>query len=141
MRTFLDFTTAVRSINIKNASKRMSNYSSCIFILTQLIGFDKGDNGEKLTLPDQVEIDALVQLKNFLEYSHMQSSFNDGSSSYEMKMVENNESLWPCNYCTYNNPIELNSCQMCALPRNVCANQHEYSTTKNYIYVLFVQYL
>ena len=90
----------------------MSNYSSCMVILTQLIGFKKSDNGEKLTLPDEVEIDTLVELKNFLE----------------MKMVENNESLWPCNYCTYNNPIELNSCQMCALPRNVCANQHEYST-------------
>ena len=106
----------------------MSNYSSCIFVLTQLIGFDKSDNGEKLRLPDQVEIDTLVQLKNFLEYSNMQSIFNDESSSNEMKMVENNESLWQCNYCTYNNPIELNSCKMCALPHNVCANLHEYST-------------
>ena len=98
----------------------MSNYESCIFILTQLIGFEKSDNGEKLTLPDQVEIDTLIQFRNFL-----QSTFNcndESSSPYEMKMVDNNKSFWSCNHCTYDNPIELNTCQMCALPRNVCVN-------------------
>ena len=96
----------------------MSNYQSCIFILTQLIGFEKSDNDEKITLPDQVEIDTLVQFKHFLQDSNIiESNLNDESSSYEMKMVENNDSFWSCSHCTYNNPIELNTCQICALPR------------------------
>ena len=93
----------------------MSNYQSCIFILTQLIGFEKSDNDEKITLPDQVEINTLVQLKNFLQDSSIiESNLNDELSSYE--------TFWSCIHCTYNNPIELNTCQMCALPRNVCGN-------------------
>ena len=115
--------TTNRRINIKNASKRMSNYSSCMFILTQLIGFEKTYNGETITLPDRVEIDTLIQFKDFLQGSNIQSIFNDElSSSYEMTMVENNESFWSCNHCTYNNLVKLNTCQMCGLPRNVCLN-------------------
>ena len=123
-----------RSINIKNASKRMSNCSTCIFILTQLFGFEKNDNGEKLTLPDQVEIETLMELKNFLQHNNILSIFNDESSSYEMKMIEPNESFWPCNHCTYNNPIELNTCQMCSLPHNVCTKQREYSIINKEIF-------
>ena len=99
----------------------MCNYESCIFILTQLIGFEKSDNDEKITLPDQVEIDTLVQFKNFLQDSNIQSNLND-ELSYEMKLVDNNKPFWSCSHCTYNNPIELNTCKMCNLPRNVCVN-------------------
>ena len=102
----------------------MCNYSSCTFILTQLIGFEKSDNDEKLTLPDGVDIDTLVEFKHFIQYSNIESN---QLSSYEMKMVDNNETFWSCNHCTYNNPIELNTCQICALPRNVCVNQCQYS--------------
>ena len=105
----------------------MSNYESCIFILTQLIGFDKSDNDEKITLPDGVEIDTLIQFKNFLQVgSIIESNLNDELSSHEIKMVDNNETFWSCSHCTYSNPIELNTCQMCALPRNVCVNQCQY---------------
>ena len=96
----------------------MSNYESCIFILTQLIGFQKSDNDENITLPDQVEMDTLVQFKNFLQDSIIKSSLNDELSSYE--------TFWSCIHCTYNNPIELNTCKICALPRNVCVNQCQY---------------
>ena len=98
----------------------MSNYSACLFVLTQLIGFEKIDNGEKLTLSDQVDIDALIQFKHVLQGSNIQNKLNDESSSSEMKMVDNNESFWSCNHCTYHNPIESNTCQICGLP--VCAN-------------------
>ena len=119
-----------RTINIKNASKRMCNYSSCIFILTQLVGFEQSDNGEKITLPHDVEIDTLIELKNFVEESsksdNMNVNFNDGSS-HEMKMIENNDTVvkknevfWACNHCTFRNPMDLNTCQMCGLPGNVC---------------------
>ena len=83
----------------------MSNHSSCIFILTKLIGFAKSDNDEKMTLSDQVEIDTLIQIKNFLQDNIINSKLN-------------NKSFWPCNHCTYHNPIDLNKCQMCASPRN-----------------------
>ena len=100
----------------------MSNYTSCVFILTQLIGFEKSDNDEKITLPEQVEIDTLIQFKNFLQ----DSRYNvDQISSHEMKMVDN-ESFRACNYCTYNNPINSSICQMCTLPGNVCVNRYEY---------------
>ena len=96
----------------------MCNDSSCIFILTQLIGFEKSDKGEKLTLPDQVEIDTLIQFKSFLQDSKSQDEL---SSSYDTKMIKKTESLfWSCNHCTYNNPIELNTCKMCALRGIVC---------------------
>ena len=112
----------------------MSNYSSCILILTQLIGFEKNDKDEKATLPDQVEIDTLVQFKDILQDSYMENIFNDGSSSHEMKMVENNTtvdnesdlSFWSCNHCTFHNPINSNTCKICGLPRNVCANKCVY---------------
>ena len=96
----------------------MCNYSSCIFILTQLIGFEKIDDDEKITLSDQVEIDTLIQFKNFVQ----DGKLNDELSSREMKMVEKSESFWSCNHCTYNNSIKLNICKMCALPGNVCLN-------------------
>ena len=99
----------------------MSNSSSCISILTHLIGFEKGDNDEKVALPDGVEINTLVEFKNFLQVgSIIESNLNDELSSYEMKMVDNNETFWSCIHCTYNNPIELNTCEICRLPRNVC---------------------
>ena len=107
----------------------MSNCSSCLFILTQLIGFEKIDNGEKITLPDDVEIDTLVAFKNFLQDSNESNLNNYNVSSYKVKMVENtdivdNESYWACNHCTYHNSIDLNSCQMCGLPGNVCVVYH-----------------
>ena len=98
----------------------MSNCTSCIFILTQLFGFEKSDNDKKLTLPDEVLIDTLIEFKNFIQESSIQNKLNNELSSYEMKMVENNESFWSCNHCTFNNPINTNTCQMCALPHNVC---------------------
>ena len=135
-----------RSINIENASKRMSDYSSCVFILTQLIGFDKSDNGEKITLSDQVEIDTLVQLKNCLQYSNIQNDLNDGSSSYEVKKIKikkqqknttvgnkSNSLVWSCKHCTYNNP---STCQICGSNRNVCVNKCEYYSIAIAIYVL-----
>ena len=100
----------------------MSNYTSCVFILTQLIGFEKSDNGEKITLADQVKIDTLIQFKNALENSDIENKLqkNELSSSHEMKMIENNE-FWSCNHCTYHNTIELDTCKMCCLPRYVCS--------------------
>ena len=127
-----------RIIKIKNASKRMSNYKSCIFILTRLFGFEKSDNGEKLTLSDEVEIDTLIILKTLLQDNNSQNKLNDELSSYEMKMTEDNESFWSCNHCTYNNPIELNTCKMCALPRNVCVNQWGISHSHQKLHLCFV---
>ena len=49
----------------------MSNVAACMFILTQLIGFEKSDNGEKLKLPDEVEIDTLIHLRKLLQNSNM----------------------------------------------------------------------
>ena len=120
----------------------MSNYQSCIFILTQLIGFEKNDNDEKITLPDGVEIDTLIEFKNFLQDSNIESNLNDELSSHEMKMIDN-ETFWSCSHCTYKNPIELNTCQICTSPRNVCVNECEYFMNHQKIVccVLFVQYL
>ena len=88
-------------------------------MLTQLIGFEKSDN-ERLTLPDQVDIDTLIQFNNFLQHIYTQSHLNDRSlSSHGMKMVDH-KSFCPCNHCTYNNPINPNTCKICPLPRNVC---------------------
>ena len=118
----------------------MSNYSSCIFILTQLIGFEKSDNDEKIALPDGVEIATLVEFKHFLQNSKL----NDQLSSYEMKMAENNDSFWSCIHCTYNNPIQLNTCQMCSLPRNVCINQSAIfhpSINKKILHIVFCLYI
>ena len=106
----------------------MSNYSSCIFILTQLFGFEKCDNDAKIQLPDEVEIDTLIELRKFLQYSGIERSLNEELLSYEMKMVENNNavdnesnlSFWTCHHCAYHNPINFNTCQMCALPSKVC---------------------
>ena len=46
----------------------MTNYSSCILLLTTLIGFnfDQTNNSEKISLPDDVEVDTLVQFKEYL---------------------------------------------------------------------------
>ena len=96
----------------------MSNYSSCLFILTQLIGFEKSDNnGEKITLPDQVEIDTLIQFKSFVENSS--DNVNDNNDTNNQSNV-NDTSFWACSHCTYHNPIDINTCQMCNLPHNVC---------------------
>ena len=75
----------------------MSNYSSCLFILTQLIGFELNNNGEKITLQDDVENDTLIEFKNFVQDSsnsnnvNDNTNFNDDLPSYEMKMIENND--------------------------------------------------
>ena len=119
----------------------MSNHSLCIFILTQLIGFEKSDNGERITLPDQVEIDTLIRFKrDFFQDNNVESTLNhELSPSHQMKMVDKNELFWGCHHCTYHNPIDSNTCQMCTLPRNVCINPVEYSILiNNYTYVLFV---
>ena len=99
----------------------MSNDSSCIFVLTQLIGFEKSENEEKLTLPDKVENDSLFRFKNYLRDSSTSNTINDNSvsSSHEMKM-DDNELFWTCHDCKHDNPIESNTCEMCDLPRNVC---------------------
>ena len=42
---------------------------------------------------------------------------------HEIKMEENkdnHETLWSCGHCTYDNPNDLTSCEMCNLPRDVC---------------------
>ena len=105
----------------------MSNYSSCLYILTQLIGFEKLDNGDKILLPDEVEMDTLVEFRNFLQDFRDNADHDQISSSYayEMKMVENNdtlhnESFWACKHCTYHNSNDSDTCQMCSLPRDVC---------------------
>ena len=96
----------------------MSNYSSCIKILTDLIGFDTINDGEKISLPDEVEVDTLVQFQEyFIEFI--------SASSNEMKMSENKElenvdTFWSCNHCTFNNEIYLTTCKMCGSPNNVC---------------------
>ena len=123
----------------------MSNYTSCIFILTQLIGFEKSDNDEKITLPDQVEIETLVQLKNFLLKSSIESKSTD-ESSYVMRKIDNdtavnNEStlsFWSCHYCAYNNSINSKACQICGFPCNVCVNHGKYFILIDIcLYVLF----
>ena len=144
--------TINRTVKIKNASKRMSNYSSCLFILTQLIGFELNDNGEKITLPDDVEIDTLIDFRNFVQdisksnNMNDNTNFNDDLPSYEMKMIENNDtidrqnaSFWACNYCTYHNPIDLRTCQMCAIPRNgpVCVIHHMQTCHRHKIILRF----
>ena len=53
-----------------------------------------------------------------------ENKLSNVSSSYEKKMADNdrvdNGSFWTCNHCTYHNPINLNTCKICALPKNVC---------------------
>ena len=85
-------------------------------------------------MPDAVEINTLVEFRNFLQDDSTESNLNDELSSYEMKMVGNNNtvengsnlSFWACDHCTYHNPMNFNTCQMCALPHNVCVNQCQY---------------
>ena len=99
----------------------MSNYSSCIFILTQLFGFEKCDNHTKLQLPHEVENDVLIEFRNFLQDSSTESKLNDELSSYEKKLLENdaiNSSFWACGHCTYHNSMNFNTCQMCNSPPN-----------------------
>ena len=58
------------------------------------------------------------------------TSENNDKSSDEMKMFENksdskinDESFWSCNHCTFHNPIDSTTCQMCGIPdRNVCVH-------------------
>ena len=92
----------------------MSNYSSCLSILTNLIGFEKINNGEKIALPDEVEIDTLAMFNDYLIDFKNDDSNNDNNN--------NNETFWACSHCTYRNSIDLNACQMCGLPSkvNVC---------------------
>ena len=85
----------------------MDNCSSCIFILTHLIGFEKSHNGEKLTLPDDVEIETLKGLKHFLQ---------DSTDN-----IIHNKSFWTCDRCTHYNPLDSRTCEICAVPGKVCA--------------------
>ena len=120
---------------MNSASKKMSNHSSCLLILTKLIGFEETNNGEKISLPDEVDTDTLLIFndyfmefkddKNINESSAVNNKNSNESSSYEMKMVENNDNMndnrfWSCNHCTYNNPLNSTTCLMCSLPRSVC---------------------
>ena len=52
----------------------MCNHSSCMVILTKLIGFEKSVNGESITLPDRVGIDGLIQFKNLLQDNNINSN-------------------------------------------------------------------
>ena len=103
-----------RTINIENAFKKMSNYSYCLEKLIGLIGFEKTNNGEKLTLPDQVEIDSLIMVKN--ELIKIKDGVSLGDNNDDVK------SFWSCGHCTYDNPIDskFKICKMCNLPADVC---------------------
>ena len=95
----------------------MSNYLSCLEILTNYIGFVETNNGEKVTLPDEVEIDSLVVVKNELiqlKDSVRLGDNNDRKDNYQVK------SFWSCGYCTYHNPIDSKKCKMCGLTAQVC---------------------
>ena len=136
-----------RIIDIEHVSKRISNYSSCFFVLEQLIGFDEIDvkSKKKLQLPNEVEINTLVEFKDYLMQCKKDKYNNSGGtlsslsscSSYEMKMLENidntdNEKFWKCNHCRYVNSIDSKECQMCHLPSNVCfLSMHAMSLLSN----------
>ena len=95
----------------------MSNSLSCLETLTKLIGFEKTNNGEKITLPDEVEIDSLIMVRDWL--IQMKDSVGLGDN-YERKDNRDAKSLWSCNYCTYDNPVDSETCQICGLPAEVC---------------------
>ena len=95
----------------------MSDYSSCLEILTKLIGFQETNNSEKITLADDVEIDTLMTLKNWL--IQLKGVDNVSKENYNI-----GESFWSCKYCTYHNPMDVETCQICALPANVCYLNH-----------------
>ena len=97
----------------------MSNYSSCIKILTDLIGFDKINDGARIALPDEVEVDTLVEFKEYLNSKLIDTSSNEMKMS-ENKELEDVETFWSCSYCTFDNEIDLTTCTMCGLPKNVC---------------------
>lgn len=107
-----------RTIKIENLSKRMSNYLSCITILTKLIGFDITNNGEKISLPREVEVDTLAQFKEY--FSQLKSDKTNEMKMVENKEVEDVDTFWSCDHCTFHNAIGLTTCQMCGLPGNVC---------------------
>ena len=110
----LYFCCFYRSIKVENLSKRMSNSSLCMTILTDLIGFDKTNDGERISLPDEVEVDTLVQFKeDFIKSS------NETKLS-ENKELEDCDTFWSCNHCNVNNEIDLAACTMCGSPKNVC---------------------
>ena len=44
----------------------MSNSLSCLKILTEYFLFEETNNGEKITLPDEVEISSLRMIKHLL---------------------------------------------------------------------------
>ena len=97
----------------------MSDYSSSMTILTDFIGFDKINDGERISLPDEVEADTLFEFKEYLNSKLI------NESPMEMKMSENKEledveTFWSCNHCTFNNKIDLTTCTMCGLSKNVC---------------------
>ena len=95
----------------------MSDYSSCLELLTKFIGFRETHNGEKITLTDDVEIGTLMTRKNWL--IQLKGVDNESKENYN-----NGESFWSCKYCTYHNPMDAEACQICALPANVCCLNH-----------------
>ena len=133
-----------RTINIKNASKRMSNSSTCLEILTKLIGFKETNNSDKIQLPEKVKIDTLVKINDhFIKCNNDRNKNNDNNraalSTNETKV--DNETFWSCQHCTYHNPIDSITCQICGLPSNVCeslhgrrAKQHKRKNICNYAY-------
>ena len=118
-----------RSIKVANLSKRLSNYSSCMSILTTLVGFNfeqtNIDNGKKISLPDEVEVDTLVQFTQYFNaFKSNKASQSDNESSDDMKIMDNHvntNTFWSCNRCTFHNQISSTACQMCGSPAsNVC---------------------
>ena len=84
----------------------MSNYSSSLEILIKLIGFEEINNGDKICLPDEVEINTLIVFNDYV---------------VKFKNDRNNvKTFWTCNQCTYRNQLDSATCQMCGLPGNVC---------------------
>ena len=66
----------------------MSSHLACLEILTKYIGFEETNNGEKLTLPDEVESDSLTMLKNWLIKIKYSIILREGTKP------SNDETLW-----------------------------------------------
>ena len=116
-----------RTITIKNLRKRVSNYSLCLKILTNLIGFEEINNNEKISLADEVEIDTLITFKDcFMKFKNDRNNNEVSLSALnKIKMVENDtadniETFWKCDECTYHNSINSTTCEICGLPNYVC---------------------
>ena len=65
----------------------MSNYSLCLSILKRLIGFEETSSGEKMTLPDEIEIDTLITYKDYFIHCKNDRIRNDDIDT-ERKQVD-----------------------------------------------------